>query len=291
MVFYMEENLRRPTVIDSLDARLFAFRQEANLCKVLKCRAKKTCAYEAHMSHLRPYYPYILSMLANSTYSHRFIVGKAATLSGLSLMILFMVSITTPVAHGQSLEELKQSEIYRKLDLDAPVAPIKKSKKKARPEEVLTNYDSLWRTSQGAKLLLQWSDARIPNHRLEINSTTSRRDCAQVSVNFQNREGIEITAIIQVPKPTYKAMAEHRTLESFNRFRPPALDASGSQKVTFHGIESDYFRHRSGSCSILIPISQAGIINLFVPSCTQSQAMFEVAKLLNVSRLNEKLTS
>jgi len=193
-------------------------------------------------------------------------------------------------ANCQSLEELKYSEAYRNLGFDGPTnKPVVKKDKLSN--EVFSNYDSLWDNKKGAIQLLQWSDARIPNYRLQMTIAHSRYDCAHASATLRSRERVDVALVIQVPKPTYKAMADHQTLESFNRFRPPTLDVVGSQKVEIHGIQADYFRHRDGGCSLLIPIARQGIIDLSVPSCTQSEVMFETAKLLNVSRLNAKLTS
>ena len=216
---------------------------------------------------------------------------KTASFSSpLAVFLLLFLFAQPRSANCQSLEELKQSEAYRKLGFDGTTRQSV-TRKDQHTTEVLTNYASLWDNRRGAKLLLQWSDARIPKYQLAVLLVESRHDCAHASATLKNREKIAVTLVIQVPKPMYKDMADQQTLESFNRFRPPTLDVVGSQKVELHGVQADYFRHRDGACSLLIPIARQGIINLSVSSCTQSEVMFEAAKLLNVSRLNTKLTS
>jgi hypothetical protein len=209
-----------------------------------------------------------------------------------TLLCLFVCcSYPANKAAGQALEELKLSEAYRKLEFDQPLPPKGAQRKGSKPHEVLTNYDSLWSSSRGSRLLLQWIEARVPNYRLEILAAGYRKDHAGVDAVFQSRQKVKVAMTIQVPMPQYKTMAQHQTLASFNRYRPPLLDIVGSQKIELHGVQADYFRHSDGSCSVLIPTEQLGIINLIVSSCTESATMFEVAKLLNVARLNQKLTS
>lgn len=209
----------------------------------------------------------------------------------LTTLCVLYVSLPIDQATAQALKELKQSEAYRKLDLDQPAPSKGAIRRRNRSTDVVSNYDSLWNSPHGARLLLQWIEARIPNYRMEVFTIGYRTDHAGVDVVFQNRQRAKVSVAIQVPMPQYKTMAQHNTLASFNRYRPPALDIVGSQKIELHGVEADYFRHTRGSCSVLIPIEQLGIINLSVESCTQSATMFEVAKLLNVARLNQKLTS
>jgi hypothetical protein len=96
---------------------------------------------------------------------------------------------------------------------------------------------------------------------------------------------------IQVPKPTFEEMAALKTLNSFNRYRPPALAVAAQQKIKIRGIEADYFRGEDGACSILIPIVHKGIINLSVEKCIESRMMFDAAEALDIERLNMKLNS
>lgn len=196
-----------------------------------------------------------------------------------------------PRAHGQSFEELKASEAYRKLESTESKTRNNNQKKRAQSLAAMSSYESLWQGPRGAHLLLQWAEARIANFQLEVFTAGYKQDHVGVEAFFKNRQRGKVTVTIQVPDPLYKEMAMQRTLASFNRFRPPALDVVGSQKVEIQGIQADYFRHSKGACSLLIPIEQAGIINLEVSSCTQSSLMFDVAKSLNLERLNQKLRS
>jgi len=211
-------------------------------------------------------------------------------LGAVAALLVISISLPSFVANGQSLEELKSTEAYQRLladDTQGSTGPGASQSSGA----VLNNYNSIWQSPSGARLLAQWIDAKIPNHRVEIADSSLRGDCASVELLVQNRQAVRINITIQVPKPQYKEMAKLKTLASFNRFRPPSLPAEGSQKVAIQSIQADFYRVQDGSCSLLIPLEQQGVVNLKVSRCTDSVAMFEAAKVLNLSRLNQKLTS
>ncbi|MFN4896659.1 MAG: hypothetical protein ACK5GN_01250 [Pseudomonadota bacterium] len=217
--------------------------------------------------------------------------GKAQILVSLAILTIAFTFAPVRSAKGQALEELKLSEAYRKLELGQPSTPKNLRDKGVKSDGVLSNYESLWVSSTRARLLLQWVEARINNYRYEVFAAGHKTDHAVVETVFTNRQREQVAVTIQVPMPIYRTMAAHRTLASFNRFHPPALETVGSQKIELHGVQADYYRHKTGACSVVIPTEQLGVINLRVSTCTQSAVMFEVAKALNVARLNQKLTS
>jgi hypothetical protein len=215
--------------------------------------------------------------------------SRLSLLAGVVLAsVLFAVS---PAALAQSFEELKASEAYRKLELGQRLTNNGDRRASQKAKEYMSNYESLWGAPQGVRLLVQWLELRMPNYKLDIFSSGIRNDHGGVEAILQNRQRVKVMVTIQIPIPMYKTMAQNKTLGSFNRFRPPSLLIVGSQTVDIHGIHADYYRHSSGACSVVIPTEQEGLINLQVASCTESAAMFEVAKLLNLERLNQKLNS
>jgi hypothetical protein len=86
-------------------------------------------------------------------------------------------------------------------------------------------------------------------------------------------------------------MAEYRTLQSFNRYRPPALDVVAEQALPLQGLEAKHYRIRDGSCSLLFETAKHGIVTLFTQRCSDSPEMINFTKALNFERLNSKLSS
>ncbi len=208
------------------------------------------------------------------------------------LLIIILAFFGSPqMASTQTFDELQTSEAYRALELNQRSSRQRSPSFKKKSREYYGNYESLWAAPQGMRLLVDWLDMRLAKYRLTILSSGIKNDHGSVEAILQNQQRIKVLITLQVPIPTYKTMAQNKTLISFNRFRPPALAVVGSQIVEINGIKADYYRHATGACSVVIPIEQAGLINLQVGSCTQSSTMFEVANLLNVARLNQKLNS
>lgn len=205
--------------------------------------------------------------------------------------IIFFCTSWSQVALGQALDELKMSETYQKLERGLPGVRSAPNTRANKSLESVSNYEALWIASNNAKLLLQWIEIRIPKYKVDVNYSGHAEDHARAEAFFKNQQRTQVGLTIQIPKPLYRSMAQHRTLDAFNRYRPPALSTVGEQKVEIHGVQADYFRHSNGACSLLIPIEQMGIINLYVSHCSESEAMFDVAKQLNVERLNQKLNS
>jgi hypothetical protein len=208
----------------------------------------------------------------------------------IGLLIAICVAIHPQTATSQSLSELKKSELWSEFNSNDGQSNIRQSGR-GKKREIISNYDSLWETKAGPKLLLEWLGGRISNFTYERTQSSVKGESATSSTSLKDRDGTRVYLTVVIPMPTYRDMAKLRTLPSINRFRPPALDVVAQQKIKIRGIDSDYFRIRDGSCSVLIPIEQQGVINLFVEKCTDSHAMLDLANALDIERLNLKLTS
>jgi hypothetical protein len=225
--------------------------------------------------------------------------SSLSALGLLNISILVLLCVLTPhtdTVCAQSFDELKASEVYRKLELGEGLSRSninrdKNRRSSASLKDYTSNYESLWATPQGFRFLVQWLELHLPRYKLSIFASGTKNDHGSVEAILQNEQRIKVMVTIQVPKPTYKTMAQNRTLQSFNRFRPPLLEVVGGQTLEMHGVQVDYYRHTSGACSLVIPTDQEGLINLMVKSCIESEAMFDVARLINLERLNQKLNS
>jgi hypothetical protein len=216
--------------------------------------------------------------------------SRLTRFSPIALVAITALAASTTIARGQTLEELKSSELWADFSTSKNAPPSKRPKREHQ-RELLSNYDSMWSSRNGAEALLEWIGGRILGFNFERTHASRKDDCAESGATLKDRDGTRVYLSIVVPTPTYRDMAKLKTLHHINRFRPPALDVVAKQKIKIRGIEADYFRISGGSCSILIPIEQEGVVNLQVQKCTESQSMFEVANGLDIERLNLKLKS
>jgi hypothetical protein len=189
--------------------------------------------------------------------------------------------------HAQTLDEVMESEAMRKIQQSkSHTIGEQKEAKAAR-----THYESLWIVSKPGTLLLEWIGSKLEGFKLDQVSPAKRDEYAHVLAIFKTKEDVRIELTIQVPKPQYLTMAEYGTLVSFNRFKPPLLDVVADQTVPIQDRQAKYYRARDGSCSLLIKIEKQGIVNLRTKKCADSPIMMKAAKSLNLTRLDQKLTS
>jgi hypothetical protein len=196
--------------------------------------------------------------------------------------------------HGETLREVLASEPYRKVASSSELRTPPKNSKASGVSQNLsprTNYDLLWSSEKSGKYLLEWIGVRNARGRLAISSVSSHREFAQARVALTTAGGVRVELIIQVPRPEYSTMAEYRTLQSFNRYRPPALDVVAEQALPLQGLEAKHYRIRDGSCSLLFETAKHGIVTLFTQRCSDSPEMINFTKALNFERLNSKLSS
>jgi hypothetical protein len=192
---------------------------------------------------------------------------------------------------AESLKDVLESDPYRKVAGDAETVTRKKINSALKNSSPVTNYETIWLSTKPGSILLDWIGIRNTGGKLGIASVAMRPEYASALITIANREGVRVDVTIQVPKPEYYTMAEYRTLGSFNKFRPPALDVVADQVVPFDGIEATYYRHQGGACSLLFHIAKQGIVNLYTKRCSDSSVMMKYAKTLNFDRLNSKLNS
>jgi len=203
-------------------------------------------------------------------------------------------SISSSDCFAQTLRDVLSSEPYRQVaggsDGSTSKGEIQRGPR-APYTSPRTNYDLLWHTDKSGKYLLEWIGVRNVRGRLAINTISANKEFAQARVALTNSKGVRVDLIIQVPRPEYMTMAEYRTLQSFNRYRPPALDVIADQTLPLQGMEAKHYRLRDGSCSLLFDMAKHGIVTLFTQRCSDSPDMIAFTKALNFERLNSKLDS
>jgi len=154
-----------------------------------------------------------------------------------------------------------------------------------------SNFGSIWRDHKGANALTTWLGVHIYGFKIVSSLARLATEYASAEVILSNNDRVRVNITVQVPRPSYAIMAQYKTLESFNRFRPPLLDSIAEQSIQIQGLDATYYRTRSGECSLLFNVERLGIVNLRVEKCINSRVMMDIAKHLNFERLNQKLTS
>lgn len=208
-----------------------------------------------------------------------------SSLSALAVTLAVSVAISQ-IAAAQGLKDVLESSAMRKITNETrrePDAGLKNV-------DPFSNYAMIWDKEATPKILNDWLGVRILGYTASKEGSGRLPQYAAASITLTNRNHVSVQIDTLVPRDSYTSMAQHHLISAFNRFRPPTLDVIAEQVVSIQGLEANYYRTRSGACSILFNVERHGIVNLRVKKCTDSKVMMDIANVLTFSRLNQKLT-
>jgi hypothetical protein len=94
-----------------------------------------------------------------------------------------------------------------------------------------------------------------------------------------------------VPNPSISPLVEANVFEEFRRLRPPMLAAVSEKPIPLATGQGTLYEHKKGGGSLVIPISKNGLINITIKDFKKSQMLIDIAKGLDIDRLNRKLDS
>lgn len=211
-----------------------------------------------------------------------------------------VVATVTSVQHiavGETLDNLIDSKAMQDFKVSKTVKS--RSSKVRDPVEAQwlrgvdpnTNFGSLWVSGNAGQLLLNWAGAKLPFVQYRRAHGARTRDFVTGEVELTNFDRINARLTIMVPHPSIAPLVEGNVLEEFRRLKPPSLEVVGEKSIPLTIGKGMLYEHKRGAASLVIPIAQNGIINLFTLHYKDAQALIDIAKALDIDRLNRKLDS
>ena len=200
-------------------------------------------------------------------------------------------------AHGETLENLQGSKAMQDFKVSEIVQG--RSSKRRTPVEAQwlrgidpgSNLGSIWGSGNSPQTLLNWAGSKLPFIQYRRPHGARSKDFVTAEVELTDSDRINSRLTIMVPHPSIAPLVEANVLEEFRKLRPPALEVVGEKKIPLTVGEGTLYEHKKGSASLLIPIAQNGIINLSTLHYKDAQSLIEIAKGLDIERLNRKLDS
>ena len=224
---------------------------------------------------------------------------EALILRPLTTIALFIASVTcTPVTvQGETLDNLMDSKTMQDFKVSKTVQ--RRNSKKRDPVESNwlrgvdpnTNFGSLWVSKNTGQTLLNWAGAKLPFVQYKRAHGSRTKDFVTGEVELTNFNRVNTRLTIMVPHPSIAPLVEAKVLEEFRRLKPPALEVVGEKSIPLSVGQGMLYEHKKGSASLVIPIAQNGQINLFTIHYKNAQALIDIAKALDIDRLNRKLDS
>ena len=154
-----------------------------------------------------------------------------------------------------------------------------------------SNFASIWTSSSAPQLLLNWAGAKLAYMRYKRPRSTRSRDVVSAEVELSTSQRDVAHVAIMVPHPSIAPLVEANVLEEFRRLRPPMLDVVSEKPIPLTVGQGTLYEHKKGGGSLVIPISQNGLINIKIGDFKRSQFLIDIANGLDIERLNRKLDS
>ena len=217
------------------------------------------------------------------------------------LPFLASAALLLPVSRcvGETLKDVRSS---RAMETVLKQTEVSKSKRAANQGfdgqspytagmDPKANFTQLWVNSRGPDLLFSWIGANLPRYKLLVVDSYRTFEDLKVLARLQTADRKRVNLEIRIPHPNYYLMAKHKTLGQFNKYEPPTLEVLAQEEVEFNGYPAMYYRTPRSQCSVLFKIEKMGVVNLSVDRCQDSELLMDVAKSLDLKRLNQKLSS
>jgi hypothetical protein len=207
----------------------------------------------------------------------------------------YVVTPSTP-GHAETLENIMGSKAMQDFKLsgatnqnkDKTTAHLGPWLRGIEPE---SNFGSLWTTGNSPNLLLSWAGAKLPYMRYKRARSSRSHDVVLAEVELSTSPQDIARLSIMIPHPSISPLVEANVYEEFRRLRPPMLEAVSEKPIPLTVGQGTLYELKKGGGSLLIPISQHGIINITIKDFKQSQILIDIAKGLDIERLNRKLDS
>jgi hypothetical protein len=213
----------------------------------------------------------------------------------LFLVIAGWLVLSASLCHGETLDNLVDSKAMQ----DFKISKTVKQKGKKSPPinqwlrgiDPTSNFASLWTSSNAPHLLLNWAGAKLPYMHYKRPRSSRSQDFVTAEVELINGDRDTARLIIMIPHPSIAPLVEANVLEEFRRLRPPMLKIVGEKPIPLAVGEGTLYELEKGGASLVIPIAQHGVINISIFNYKRSQILIDIAKALDIERLNKKLDS
>jgi hypothetical protein len=218
------------------------------------------------------------------------------SLTALAALSVSLGLITATHSEAETLENIIESKAMQDFKQSGTVN-LRRDKKAAALNQWLrgidpnSNFSTIWTSSNAPQALLNWAGAKLPYMHYKRPRSARSRDFVSAEVDLSTSQREVSHLVIMVPHPSISPLVEANVLEEFRRLRPPMLEVVSEKPIPLTGAQGTLYEHKEGGGSLVIPISQNGLINITITDFKKSQMLIDIAKGLDIERLNRKLDS
>lgn len=222
---------------------------------------------------------------------------KMTNLRGIAAVLATsgIIASATPVATASPLESLKESRAMQ--DFKArEVTGSKRSNNVSRDTylrgiDPTSNFATVWRTQSGGLELLNWAGSKLPHYRSHKPRSDRKDEVVVAEMDLLDNKKATATITIVVPHPSMAPLVEANVLPETRIYRPPVLKVVSEKTIAVSEGTGTLYETEKGGCVIVIPLAQQSLLNVSMVDCKNTEMLIDIAKSLDISRLNRKLNS
>jgi hypothetical protein len=220
----------------------------------------------------------------------------APSLATMLCLVWSWCAFTSSYAKAETLENVLESKAMQDFKLSG-TENLRRDKKDVQLNQWLRGIDpnstlaTIWTSSNAPQLLLNWAGAKLPYMHYKRPRSSRSRDVVSAEVDLSTSQRDLAHLLIMVPHPAIAPLVEGNVLEEFRRLRPPILPVASEKPIPLAVGQGTLYELKNGAGALVIPLSQNGLINITISDFKRSQFLIDIAKGLDIERLNRKLDS
>ena len=153
-----------------------------------------------------------------------------------------------------------------------------------------SNFALIWTGKNHSIELLNWIGAKLPYYKYLHPDGDLKRDRVSAAVALSSgKKTYEI--LIVIPHPSIRPLVDAHMLPEYRQYQPPALEVISEKTIELPTVSATLYIHKRGSASLLIPIDQSGLVQIYTASSDDYATLIEIGKALDIERLNRKISS
>ena len=154
-----------------------------------------------------------------------------------------------------------------------------------------SNFATLWRTQNSAIELLNWAGTKLPHYRTHRPRSVRKDELVLAEIELLNNKKAMALVTIVVPHPSMAPLVEANVLPELRVYKPPVLKVVSEKTIAVTEAKGTLYETEKGSCVIVVPLEQLSLMNISMVDCKNTDMLIDIAKSLDIPRLNRKLSS
>ena len=213
-----------------------------------------------------------------------------------ALLTVWCGALSLRLASASPLENLVQSKTMQHFktsegNVTKNAPPGQRRDTYLKGIDPTSNFAILWRQPNGGLELLNWAGAKLPNYRAHKARSVRKDEIVLGEIDLLDSKKATAKVTIVVPHPSMSPLVEANVLPEMRGYKPPVLKVVSEKTIALTEATGTLYETEQGACVIVVPLEQKSLVNIGMADCKNTDMLVDIAKSLDIPRLNRKLNS